>query len=43
MNLLVDMNFSPAWVTTLRQAGHVAHHWWDLGAVTASDRQIMYA
>jgi predicted nuclease of predicted toxin-antitoxin system len=43
MNPLAGMNLSPAWVTTLRQADHVAHHWSELGAVAASDRPFRYA
>ena len=41
MKLLVDMNLSPAWVAALREAGHTAHHWSELGASTASDAEIM--
>jgi hypothetical protein len=37
MNPLAGMNLSPVWVTTLRQADHVARRWSELGAVTASD------
>jgi len=41
MMLLVDMNLSPAWVLTLREAGHIADHWSQIGAVTAPDAEIM--
>jgi predicted nuclease of predicted toxin-antitoxin system len=38
---LVDMNLSPAWVPFLRQAGFDADHWSEVGASTASDREVM--
>ncbi|HMO50202.1 MAG TPA: DUF5615 family PIN-like protein [Kiritimatiellia bacterium] len=41
MKLIVDMNLSPAWVTVLNQAGHVASHWSNIGAPSAKDREIM--
>jgi len=41
MKLVVDMNLSPAWVTVLNQAGHVATHWSTIGAPSAKDREIM--
>lgn len=41
MKLLVDMNLSPTWVTTLREAGHDASHWSELGKATAPDSVIM--
>ncbi len=41
MKLLIDMNLSPNWVTFLSGAGFVASHWTTLGAVDASDNEIM--
>jgi len=41
MKLLVDMNLSPAWVETLRQAGWEAAHWSSLGNPRSPDAEIM--
>ena len=41
MKLLVDMNLSPAWVETLRQAGWEAAHWSTLGNPRSPDSEIM--
>ena len=41
MKLLIDMNLSPRWVDALRAVGHEAVHWSTVGALTASDRDIM--
>lgn len=41
MKLLIDMNLSPDWVSTLDEAGFEAAHWSDLGAVDATDKEIM--
>jgi predicted nuclease of predicted toxin-antitoxin system len=41
MKLLVDMNLSPTWVATLREAGHDATHWAKVGEPTAPDVAIM--
>lgn len=40
MKLLIDMNLSPDWVSTLVRANFEAVHWSKLGDVKASDRQI---
>ena len=41
MKLLVDMNLSPRWVSTLAGPGFDATHWSDLGAGNAPDTEIM--
>ncbi len=41
MNILVDMNLSPAWCTVLASHGHVAVHWSMVGNPRASDAEIM--
>ena len=41
MKLLVDMNLSPSWVSVLKQAGHDAVHWSDVGAPGAEDEELM--
>lgn len=41
MNLVVDMNLSPAWCETLRADGHDARHWSDVGDPRAPDAAIM--
>jgi len=41
MKLLVDMNLSPRWVNRLVDAGFEAAHWSALGALDASDTEIM--
>ncbi len=41
MKLLLDMNLSPEWCETLRQAGWEAAHWSMLGAHNASGAAIM--
>lgn len=41
ISVLVDMNLSPAWVGRLSEAGFVARHWSEVGAVTAPDSEIM--
>jgi len=41
MRLLIDMNLSPSWEATLKEAGHEAVHWSRVGAPNASDRQLM--
>lgn len=41
MKILLDMNLSPSWVLPLKQAGHEPVHWTDVGAMNASDREIM--
>ena len=41
MNLVIDMNLSPAWVSVLDQAGHSAVHWSAIGSPQAKDREIL--
>ena len=41
MNVLVDMNLSPRWVSLLVDAGIEAAHWSTLGAANAPDTEIM--
>lgn len=41
MNVLVDMNLSPRWVSLLADAGIEAAHWSTLGAANAPDTEIM--
>lgn len=41
MRVLIDMNFSLAWVGFLRDAGIEALHWSDAGKPDASDRELM--
>lgn len=41
MKLLLDMNLSPRWAELLRQAGHDAVHWSNVGPATAEDQELM--
>ena len=41
MKLVIDMNLSPDWVPVLVDAGHVAAHWFSVGAPTAKDHDIL--
>lgn len=41
MRLVVDMNLSPQWVHTLRDFGHDARHWSEIGNAAAPDAEIM--
>jgi len=41
VNLVVDMNLSPDWVPVLARAGHDATHWSEIGAPSATDREIL--
>jgi predicted nuclease of predicted toxin-antitoxin system len=41
LRLLVDMNLSPEWLATLREAGHQAFHWSELGDPRAPDSELM--
>lgn len=41
MKLLVDMNLSPSWVDRLVLLGFEAAHWSSLGAITATDHEIL--
>lgn len=41
MKFLLDMNLTPRWREEFERRGHVAAHWADVGAFTASDSEIM--
>ncbi len=41
MKLLIDMNLSPQWVFTLKEAGWDAVHWSEIGKPSAPDHEIM--
>jgi predicted nuclease of predicted toxin-antitoxin system len=41
MKIVVDMNLSPLWVDALRQGGHEANHWSQVGDPRATDDEIM--
>jgi len=41
MKIVIDMNLSPAWVTSLEHAGHTAAHWSSVGSPNAADREIL--
>jgi predicted nuclease of predicted toxin-antitoxin system len=41
MKILIDLNLPPRWVQTFAGAGWEAIHWSQVGAPTASDREIM--
>jgi predicted nuclease of predicted toxin-antitoxin system len=41
MKILIDMNLSPDWVTSLREAGFESIHWSKVGDPSASDEIIM--
>ncbi|WP_058553943.1 DUF5615 family PIN-like protein [Thiohalocapsa sp. ML1] len=41
MNLLLDMNLSPAWKPLLEAHGWHTQHWSEVGAVNAADAEIM--
>jgi predicted nuclease of predicted toxin-antitoxin system len=41
MKLLIDMNLSPDWVASLREAGFESVHWSRVGDPRASDKTIM--
>ena len=41
MNVLIDMNLSPAWIPHLEGAGHAAIHWSQVGAPTATDHTLL--
>jgi predicted nuclease of predicted toxin-antitoxin system len=41
MKLLLDMNIPPAWAAALRDSGHEAEHWGDIGMATAGDAEVM--
>lgn len=41
MKILIDMNLPPRWVQVFAEAGWEAVHWSQVGAASASDREIM--
>jgi predicted nuclease of predicted toxin-antitoxin system len=41
MKILIDMNLPPRWVQVFAEARWEAVHWSQVGAPTASDREIM--
>ena len=41
MRILIDMNLPPRWAKVFAAAGWEALHWSQVGAPTASDREIM--
>jgi predicted nuclease of predicted toxin-antitoxin system len=41
MNLLIDMNLSPRWVTFLANADHTVEHWSTIGRGDAPDAEII--
>ena len=41
MNLVLDMNLSPAWIAVLQSHGWNAKHWSEIGAASAPDVEIM--
>jgi predicted nuclease of predicted toxin-antitoxin system len=41
VKFVVDVNLSPAWVAILRDAGHEAVHWSDIGSPDADDEEIV--
>jgi predicted nuclease of predicted toxin-antitoxin system len=41
MKLLLDMNLSPRWLTTIEDAGFEALHWSTCGRGSAADTEIM--
>ncbi len=40
MRLLIDMNLTPRWALFLRESGHEADHWSEVGSATATDDKI---
>jgi predicted nuclease of predicted toxin-antitoxin system len=41
MKFVIDMNLSPAWCEALKQAGHEAVHWSEVGDPKATDATVM--
>ena len=41
MKILIDMNLPPRWAKVFAAEGWEAVHWSEVGAPTASDREIM--
>jgi predicted nuclease of predicted toxin-antitoxin system len=41
VNLVLDVNLSPAWIAVLKGYGWSAKHWSEIGAASAADAEIM--
>jgi predicted nuclease of predicted toxin-antitoxin system len=41
MRVVVDVNLAPAWADRLRTSGHEAKHWSEIGALDATDSEIL--
>lgn len=41
MRVVVDVNLAPAWAGRLRTSGHEAKHWSEIGALDATDSEIL--
>ncbi len=41
MRIVIDMNLSPEWEATLREAGHCVMHWSRIGPPGAADEEIL--
>jgi predicted nuclease of predicted toxin-antitoxin system len=41
VKIIIDMNLSPDWVAVLRNAGHEAVHWSEIGPQNADDEEIV--
>ena len=41
MKLVIDVNLAPAWADRLRASGHEAQHWSEIGALNATDSEIL--
>ena len=41
MRVVVDVNLPPAWASRLRVYGHDAQHWSEIGALDATDSEIL--
>ena len=41
MNILIDMNLSPEWITVFEHERWTAKHWASVGNITAPDHEIM--
>ena len=42
MKFVIDMNLSPAWCEALKQAGHEAVHWSEVGDPKATDGRLSW-
>jgi predicted nuclease of predicted toxin-antitoxin system len=41
VKIIIDVNLSPDWVAVLRNAGHEAVHWSEIGPQNADDEEIV--